>query len=210
MQVAFTRQGIPAAAAAALEQVCKQPWRSVDSADLMSYAALSGTARAACAAAVQQELQRLGAHQQTLADDLAVLQAVQELPVKQQEMEALQGLLQTTQAELHRLQAQMEQQQQQQQQDEAAQRQAMSGNGVAPEVKPGSDGMEGAGEGQQTALQGEVADATARVQDLHQQVSSLQQLLGEWTQLVSGQKLLAVQFRLEKQQLLDGLVAQLA
>jgi chromosome segregation ATPase len=207
MQVAFTRQGISAAAAAALEQACQQPSPTANAADVTPYAALSSTARAACAAAVQQELQLLGADQQTLAEDLAVLQAVRELPVKQQELEVLQGLLQQKQAEMQQLQVQLEEQQQQQ--DEAAQLEVESGNDAGSEADR-SDGMEGGSDGQQTALEGEVAHATAHVQDLQQQTLSLQQLLGDWQQLVSGQKLLAVQFRLEKQQLLDGLVAQLA
>jgi type V secretory pathway adhesin AidA len=195
LQVAFTRRGITASAAAALEQACKQQQQqSLGFTDITPYAALSSTARAACAAAIQQELQLLGANEQTLADDLAVLQAVQQLPVQQQEWEGLQGQLQQKQEELQQLQLQLEQQQ------EAAPHEALA---------DGSDATPEGGEDLQTALGREVTRVAAVVDDLQQQVTSLQQLLAEWHELVSGKKLLAVQFRLEKQQLLDGLLAQL-
>ncbi|KAF6250640.1 hypothetical protein COO60DRAFT_1646404 [Scenedesmus sp. NREL 46B-D3] len=77
------------------------------------------------AAMLAEEVQLLG-DQQALADDLAVLQAVQQLPVKQQALQVLQAQLQKRQVDLQQLQEhhelwQQQQQQQQQQQDKAAQ-----------------------------------------------------------------------------------------
>jgi hypothetical protein len=208
LQVAFTRQGIPAADAAALEQSCKQQQqqqqRSLGSTGLEGITpltALSSTARAACAAAIQVELQQMGADQQTLAHDLAVLQAVEQRPAKQQELQTLQAQLQARQAELQQLQVQLHQH------EEAEQLEAAESDAQA--LADDGDSNAAEGEDQQAAWRDLVDAAAADVEGLQQQAASLQQLLDDWQQLVAGKKLLAVQFRLEKQQLLEGLLAQL-
>uniref|UniRef100_A0A383VDZ6 SET domain-containing protein n=1 Tax=Tetradesmus obliquus TaxID=3088 RepID=A0A383VDZ6_TETOB len=205
-EVAFTRQGIPAAAAAALERACRQQQPSASSTleGITPFAALSSAARSACAEAVRLELQLLGADQQTLAHDQSVLQAVQQLPAKQQELEAGQARLQERQAELQQLQEQLEQWQQQQQQQ---QEEAEAGAAEGSEDGEGRHAAEG--EEQQAAWIEVVAAAAAEVEGMQQQVAALQQQVADWQQLLAGQKLLAVQFRLEKQQLLEGLLAQL-
>jgi chromosome segregation ATPase len=207
LQVVFTRQGIPTAAAAALELACKQQHSFSSTFDSITpLAALSSTARASCAAAIRLELQRLGADEQTLVDDLAVLQAVQQLPVKRQELAALQSQLQKRNKELRQLQGQL----QQQQQEEAAQHNAAEDGGTEADFNSTDEQAAEEPDGEPAALTGLVDAATAEVQSMQQQQAALQQLLDEWQQMLSQHKLLAVQFRVEKQQLLEGLLSQQA
>eukprot|EP00879_Flechtneria_rotunda_P020264 GHRR01021312.1.p2 GENE.GHRR01021312.1~~GHRR01021312.1.p2 ORF type:complete len:250 (+),score=115.91 GHRR01021312.1:2229-2978(+) len=110
MQVAFTRQGLPSAAAAALQDICCQPGCDTAAANSMTgtdgiipFAALPSAARTTCLHAVEQELEQLG----DAATDKAVVDAFEQLPNYKLQQEQLKLYMFSAQAELGQLQGEV-------------------------------------------------------------------------------------------------------
>lgn len=209
--MAFSRQGIPAIAVAALEQACNGSGAShstLGNPGILPYAALSSAAKAVCAAAMNAELQQL---HMAGADDQETLQAFQQLPEKQQELQAVQQLLVNRQSQLKQLQQQQAElawQEHQHQEQEAGLKLQEAAEAAAS--AGGDDATGGQAVGNKMAeLIRLSADVELEVQQLHTRAEQLEQLLVDWQARTRDSKQLAVQFRYEKQQLLLSILAQL-
>lgn len=150
--------------------------------------------------------------QQRLQQKQAELQQLQEQLAEVQQTAGLQQGLDPQEQELV-----LQQQEKAQQEQEAAAFSSLSGEPsgqcqAALATLP-SDGTASANaveeQGKTQELESLVGDTSLELEGLNLQVLSLQQLLADWEVIVSMNKELAVQYRLEKMKLLDDILAQL-
>lgn len=209
LQVVCTWQGLDAAAAAQLMLLPADDGRGSQAAaqasGMLPYAALSSAARAVCAAAVQREMAALGVD---AAADTETLQAFEQLPAKEAELASKQADLANARSRLEQVQGMLQ----------AAQQ--SDNPGLDPSVEEQHPAKEpaAAGDGPSTGVSATGAgDELLGMRDLAQQlcdslegdIQDMQALVARWQQLVQQHKQLAVLYRLQKQQLLTGVLSQL-
>ncbi|KAF8058076.1 hypothetical protein HT031_005736 [Scenedesmus sp. PABB004] len=195
-EVVLTRDGLDPAAAAALEAACGggsaggaggAGGGEGGEGGTVRFAALSGPARAACARAVEVEVERLGVD---LPRDQQVLAAAAALPGCERELEAVSAQVAAARTALATAEAALAAAAEQEQEQQASAEAATAGSGGAlAEARAVAAAQLGALEARAAQLGGEAESCRAL--------------------LAGGCKLAAVAYRVEKRCLLDGAAAAL-
>jgi hypothetical protein len=207
LQVVFTRQGLTASAALQLSQLLSDaPIQSPLDSDLLGYTALGSAAKAACAAAIQQELTALAVD--PIIDD-EVLCAFEELPTEESELLIKQADLTKARSQLQQMQKMLQAAQEASTAHDVAQNADHDG---LQDGHVGSDHKDGASGNDEKCA--ELLRMRGLCEDLCEQlqveVEDLQENVGRWRELVQRHKLLAVLYRTQKQQLLTDVLLQLS
>jgi hypothetical protein len=173
--------------------------------DLLPYTALAPAAKAACAAAVQQELTALAVD--PIIDD-EVLCAFEELPTEESELLLKQADLTKARSRLQQMQEMLREAQEvstAQHVDQTTDQEGLQESHVGVDHK---DGLAGNDEkcAELLRMRGLCEDLC---EQLHVEVEDLQQNVVRWRELVQRHKLLAVLYRTQKQQLLTDVLLQL-
>lgn len=196
-QVVFTRQGLDAAAAALLSTLLSEPGPS-QSSGTVPYSALIRKVQAIIEDSVQQEVSTIAVDADA---DKEIVQAFSQLPAKQAAMESKQADLSKAQARLQQLQQML--QDTQHADPEHVDQQSHQ--------EPAADGAAAADAA--ASMRAELVSTIELCEQLCDRLAAeldgLQALVARWQGLTQHHKQLAVLYRLEKHQLLTGVLQQL-